>query len=232
MNFDNYKFRCSSLGKLMVEPRGKSEGLSETTKGYLMEIFIAEKYGRVKDFDSKYTTKGLMVEEDSLTLYSQYKKTMFVKNDERRENLFISGHPDIVTEHIIDIKSSWDIFTFHKSKNLKEMHKDYYWQLQGYMELFDIESARLVYCLVNTPDQIIHDEFRRLQWKMNVIDENDSLYIEACGELQKLMVYNDIPLKEKVFELELWRDPDQFAMLYDKIELSKAYLNKLAHGTT
>ena len=75
MNANNIKFRCSSLGALMTEARNKSGQLSETCKSELIKVFIAEKYGRTKNIQSKYLEKGIAQEEDSITLYSKFKKS-------------------------------------------------------------------------------------------------------------------------------------------------------------
>jgi len=65
----------------MVEPRSKNELLSETTKKYLREVMIYEKYGRKKDISNKYIEKGLAVEEDAITLYSRFTKVFYKKNE-------------------------------------------------------------------------------------------------------------------------------------------------------
>ena len=71
-NFNNYLFRCSSLGKLLTAPRNKSEVLSETTKSYLQQIHKETIFKRKKDISSKYMEKGILGEEKSLTAYSSY----------------------------------------------------------------------------------------------------------------------------------------------------------------
>jgi hypothetical protein len=130
---DNILFRCSANGKLMTEPRTKSEILSETTKKYLIEVFIYYKYQREKDIFNKYIDKGLRVEEDSITLYSEYKNRFYKKNENRFSNEYIAGTPDIILDNeVIDIKSSYDIFTFYDSKT-GGLNKNYYWQLQGHI---------------------------------------------------------------------------------------------------
>jgi len=113
------KFRCSGLGNLMVEPKLKSETLSETTKTYLREKYIFEKYKRSKFVESKYMTKGTEVEEESLTLLSIVTRKLYNKNEKLLWNDWIIGTPDTYEGDtienaitIIDIKSSWDIFTF------------------------------------------------------------------------------------------------------------------------
>lgn len=132
----------------MVEPRSKNELLSETTKKYLREVMIYEKYGRKKDISNKYIEKGLAVEEDAITLYSRFTKVFYKKNEKQLKNEQITGTPDLYegdniesASLILDIKSSWDIFTFFNSK-LDALNKDYYWQLQGYMALTGATKAK------------------------------------------------------------------------------------------
>ncbi len=225
MNADSILFRCSKAGTLMIKPKDKNETISETTKTYLTEVFINEKYGRKKDIANKFTIKGLLVEEDSLTLYSRYKKEMFLKNEEWIKNEFISGTPDIIKgAQLIDIKSSYDIFTFHKAK--ESINKDYYWQLQAYMALTDCKVSYLAYCLVNTPDVLIQDEKRRLQYKMGIIDSENKTFEAACEALDRLMIYDDIPINERIIEIEIKRDDSHIQLMYEKIKECRKYMNK------
>jgi hypothetical protein len=228
MDANNILFRCSSLGALMTAPRSKSELLSETCKKELVKIFVTEKYGREKDVQSKYTTKGLMVEEDSLTLYSRYKKQIFFKNEDRLKNDFITGTPDVLPEEdliVKDIKSSWDIFTFFSSEH-NALNKAYYWQIQGYCALTGAKSGRLAYCLVNTPDMLIQDEKRRLQYKMGVIDDANLSFHEACEKLEKLMIYDDLPLEERVLEIDIPRNDKDIESIYERVKDCREYMNE------
>ena len=50
----NFKCRASALGKLMTNPRSKSETLSQTTKSYLEEWVKEQIYGIKKQINSKY----------------------------------------------------------------------------------------------------------------------------------------------------------------------------------
>lgn len=218
-------FRSSSLGKIMTEPRSKSESLSETCKSHLVEIFINNKYGRKKDIMNRYIAKGLMVEEDSLTLYSLFKKEIYFKNHERKENEFITGHPDLVSiDRITDIKSSWDIFTFFANYNSDKINKDYYWQLQAYMDLFDKPKATLAYCLINTPDTLVQDQKKKLHWQMGLIDESQD-FIEGCEEIDRLSDYDDIPLDERVIEIEVKRNPSEIERAYERIGECREYMD-------
>lgn len=228
MDANNILIRCSSLGKIMTEPRDKKELLSETCKKELVKIFVTAKYGREKDIQSKYTNKGLMVEEDSLTLYSRFKKQIFFKNEDRLKNEFISGTPDVLPEEdrvVKDIKSSWDIFTFFAAEN-SAIKKEYYWQIQGYCELTKADSGRLAYCLINTPDMLIQDEKRKLQYKMGVIDDANLDFQQACEKLEKLMVYDDIPLEEKVLEMDIPRNDQHIEKIHERVIECREWMNE------
>lgn len=225
ININDILFRCSSLGYIMTEPRSKTEGLSETCKTHLVDKFVSVKYGRETDIVSKYTTKGLMVEEDSLTLYSRFKKRMFTKNEQTLNNGFICGTPDVIKENVIDIKSSWDIFTFFRTKQ-KDINKLYYWQMQGYMALTGASTATLAYCLTDTPEQLINDEKRKLLWKMGVISEEDATYQEAASKLEATLTYSDIPLSERIIEIQIDRNNEDIQRIYDRVMLCRDYMDK------
>jgi hypothetical protein len=113
IDFSAHKFHPSQLGRLMTNDRsGKNVG--ETCKAELLEIWIEATYDRCRDFTNKYTEKGTLVEEDSITLYSKQKKKFYKKNIETFENKWFIGTPDIITPtEVIDIKSSWSLFTFY-----------------------------------------------------------------------------------------------------------------------
>ncbi len=226
MNADNILFRCSSLGHIMTEPKLKGEVLSETCKTHLVDKFVSVKYGRNTDIQNRYTIKGNMVEEDSLTLYSRYKKEFYKKNDQRLQNLFISGTPDIILpDEVKDIKSSWDIYTFFRNTTSK-LNKLYYWQLLGYMILTNTQKATLAYCLVNTPDILIADEKRKLSYKMGIIDSSHD-YELACKEIELLSIYDDIPINEKIIEINIERNKEDEARLYQRIIECRKYMNTI-----
>jgi hypothetical protein len=217
-------FRCSSLGAIMTEPRSKSEVLSETCKTQLQEVFIREKYGRKKDVSSKYMEKGTLVEEDSITLLSLFYNTFYKKNEKNFQNDFISGTPDVILEKkVIDIKSSWDIFTFHKAK-MDEINKAYDWQLQGYMALTGAEEAELVYCLVDTPDHILDGEKRSLAYKLGLGSEGDMKFKHLFDDIEKNGKYCDIMIEERVFVKKIPRCQEKIDKIYQKVELCRNFL--------
>lgn len=230
-NANEIRFRASGIGYLMTEPRSKSETLSETTKSHLIDVFVSEKYGRKKDISNKYIEKGLAVEDDSITLLSRHTKRFYSKNDERLFNEFIQGEPDLFegesihnADMIIDIKSSWDIFTFFRTKK-EHINKMYYWQLQSYMWLTGAKESQLVYCLVNTPEMIINDEKRKLMWKMGAIDENETTE-KAFAELERAMTFDDISLDERINIIKVERDEFAIDRIKNKVVECREWMNQ------
>ena len=154
-----FKIRASASGKLMTAPRSKREVLSKTTITYLQEWAKQEVYGVRKSISSKYLDKGNAVEDEAINYAAQELGWLFAsKNDEYFEDDFFCGTPDVILEDkIIDIKSSWDCFTFPLYED-EIPNKDYYYQLQVYMHLTGKRSAELVYCLMNTPEELTYEE--------------------------------------------------------------------------
>ena len=151
------KIRSSALGKIMTNPRKKSETLSAGCKTYIKELVKEDLFNYRTTIDSKYLTKGIDMEDTSIDLYNEVHGTLYLKNTERLENEFITGECDINAEDkIIDIKSSWSLETFPASPE-DVNNKDYEWQLRAYMWLYDKPKAELAYCMVSTPDYLLKE---------------------------------------------------------------------------
>ena len=237
MDFSKTLIRCSSLGALMTEPATKADKeageLSKTAKSYLKGIYIGEKYGREKDVLTKQMEKGVLVEEESITLLSRVWKKMLYKNEERLSNDFITGLPDIFegenitnADTITDIKSSYDLFTFI-SKIGDTLDKDYFYQLQGYMALSGAKQAYIAYCLVNTPEHIIAGEKYRLFKAMNCISEESPEYIKEAMKIEKNMIFDDIPKEERVLIFSVQRDDEIIKTIYQRVIKARLYLTQL-----
>lgn len=235
MQFNEIKFSCSMLGRIMTDPRSKADKeagvLSETAKAACVERYIYYKYGRRKDIQSKYIEKGVMSEEDSLTLYSRVNKKFYKKNEQLLENSFLRGIPDSYIgetvnncDELLELKSSWDLFSFFNSK-IKQLDNNHYWQVQGYYGLTSAKSAKLAYCLVSSPELLINDEKRRFMWKTGLIDENE-ISDEAFPLIEKNMKFDDIPIKERLHEVFIERDDEAIRKLYKRILQCRKWLNE------
>lgn len=224
MQFEPFKIRCSQIGKIMTAPREKKNLISKTTQSFL-ELWIKEQvYQRQKEFSSKYTEKGIEMEDKSIEFLSQHLDIgMIFKNEKHYSDESISGTPDIVlNDCVIDVKNSWDCFTFPLLET-EVPNDDYYWQLQGYMALTNKPNAKLVYTLMDSPQRLIDDEIRRQSWKMGFID----IPIEFEQEIYRRMLYDDVPdsLKIKVFDIP--RNDEDIAKIYSQVEVCRQYINSI-----
>lgn len=284
-NLSEYRFRASSVGKLMkgakpnltdnqkdtlkglldkkdngkitdkqlttlgdlIKKRDAKPKLSAGAKSYLDSIIQEEVFGRSHEIKSKYLSKGIMVEELSISLYQQFKPDlMFLKNEKRFNNHIITGEPDNKQGIIRDFKSSWDFSTF--PLNATEIpNEDYKWQLDCYMELVNLKESELIYCLIDTPMSLIDDELRRLSWKVGALT-TDSLPQELIVETVSNLIYtykgleeychqsSDIKLSwfadtfkeiDKAHRIKVFNhnyDYNRIKLMYEYLELARTYL--------
>ena len=198
------KFRCSSLGKLMAEPRSKSEGvLSVGAKTYIRELAAQEIFGVEFEVSSKAIEKGIEVEGDAIDLLNSVRGLSLFKNTERKSNEFITGECDLFDAEAKrghDIKSSWSIATFPITVADCE-DRLYEWQMRGYMALWDADEWEVNYCLVDTPDRLIG------------------------FEPMPLHVVSHLPEWMRVTTWTVKRDLEKEAAIYEKVKAANEYLN-------
>ena len=218
------KIRCSAIGKMMATPRSKGEFLSQTAKTYIHELVLEHKYGIRNEFSSRYTDKGIQVEDESISLVNDVLDVKFIyKNEEYFENDWITGTPDVNTEDVLlDVKSSWDATTF-PFFDTEIPNKDYFYQLQGYMWLTGKQQSMLCYCLVDTPLDMVEDEIRRAHWKLHKIDED----LDLREEVESKHQFSHIPKNRRVKVFYVQKDEQVIEQIKEKIELAREYYNAL-----
>lgn len=208
INWNEIKFRASSWGNLMSSPQSKADKdagrLSKTCQKELIRIYCQVKYGRKKDIVTRQMTKGVLCEEESITLFSRVEKKFFKKNEEQLENEWFCGHPDIyegenvrAATEIHDIKSSYELDTF-TPKIIEDVDNAYGYQLQCYFSLSGAQGGSIAYCLVDAPEMVLMDELRRLLFSMNVVSDESPEYKIAAQELTRNLMFPDIDYRERV----------------------------------
>lgn len=234
-DWSKWKCHCSSIGKLMTEPRsGDKNALSQTAKSYLKEVYGEFKYGRREDFSSKYTEKGNLSEEECITMLSRLDKKLYKKNEERLENDFFTGITDIFegesirkAEYIIDNKSSWSLRTFLAVLGDK-LDYGYQGQMQGYFDLTGASQGEVSYCLVDCPENILMEEKMRLLNRMvsrlEAATEFSPAYVEAAAELERLHKFGDIPIEERRIKFEVGRDQEFINAVHEKVKKARVWL--------
>lgn len=198
------KIRCSSLSKIMTEPKSKSETLSVGAKTYIEDLAKEFVYGYQKVVTSKEMEKGTLVEPHSIALINDVCFTSYEKNTERRENEWLTGECDIYVPgvKIIDVKSPWSLATFPATV-FAGQDKDYEWQGRGYMMLWNVDEFEINYCMVNTPDELIRFEDPSVHY----VD-----HIDPSLRLTRVPYKRDLSLEEKIKE---------------KVEAAREYFNQI-----
>jgi hypothetical protein len=199
----------SQAGRIMTNPRSKSEVLSETCKTRIEEKFIEDQFGVKKSFWSKETNKGLECEEESIKFLAKQKDLFGAKKNETRfENETFIGTPDLIFNGVVyDIKTSWSLFTFPMFDD-EIPTKDYIFQLQAYLNLTGLKKAKLVYVLTNATEEMIQDELYRRCLRAKVFDKSPEIAAKMEEELEaqvrKEMTFDHVPaeLRIKCFDLE------------------------------
>jgi hypothetical protein len=183
-------FRCSSIAKLMTNPRNKSESLSETAKSYIKQLAKENFYGYTSKVETKQMRKGTEYEMESIALVnSVWFGSNFVKNNLRETQGYLTGHPDIITDDsIIDIKTSWSLETFPA---LPEDADSYEWQVRGYMHLFNKPRAFVIFCMIDTDDDLLTDWDNKEIHKVSHIDPTKRITVvqyDRDGVMEELML--------------------------------------------
>ncbi len=149
------QFRASSVGKLMAYPDKNT--LPDGAVSYINELASQIILQWQPELDMNAINKGKQCEDDSIALLNLVTGKAYTKNATRLTTDLLTGEWDIEDESeslIIDIKSAYSKRTFPIA--IKEGDRKLYeWQLMAYMHLRDMNNARLVYTLVDTPDELI-----------------------------------------------------------------------------
>jgi len=171
------KWRPSQLGKLMTNPRNKSEVLSETAKSEIRRIAKEDFFGYSSEIKTKPMIKGTDWEQDGIDLLNNVRFTKYTKNTIRVENEYMSGCCDILLDDlIIDIKSSWSLETFPATPSEGES-SDYEWQGRAYMWLYDRPEFELIYTMYDTHDDLLTDWDNRTIHKVNHIPSHHRITV-------------------------------------------------------
>ena len=218
-----FKIRASSCGKIMTNARKKDE-LSKTCISYLENWVKEQIYGRQKEIVSKYLEKGLLVEDDSIDFVNRYLKYdgLMLKNEKHFKDDFMTGTPDVITKKfIVDVKNSWDFSTFPLFED--KINTDYYWQSQVYMHLVGVDNFKLIYTLMDTPENLIQREalgYAR-RWGYEKLTE------EIYNKHLENMTYKNIDDKYKIKIFDISKDDEAIEQIKQRVKQCQDYINKL-----
>ena len=225
------KIRCSMLGKIMTPSRSKKDIMGKTCKTYIQDIFKEKELGIIKEFWSRYITKGIDCEKKAIELANKVLEwelpfeAIHGKQHEF-ENDYLTGHTDVCTKTVLaDVKTSWDGTTFPFFED-EIPNKDYYWQCMGYLALTGYDKCDLAYCLINTPEKMVLDEIRREHWKQDSFwdgDENPDIVKMVRSRHEFDHLPNELRVKNYIIE----RDENAIKNIYERVEQCREYYEQL-----
>lgn len=186
--------------------------LSQTAQKRVNKCKREWKYGITENLGNKYVTKGLMCEEDAISLNSKLEGVMMLKNKTKLSNNLIAGEWDIdwnskkLGKVIDDTKVSYNAQSFDDTTTVK---KAYYWQGTGYMWLTGADYARIVHLLVNTPEILIlkecNDEIYPHYIKyINTLKSSEKISIEEYHLLDESIKRRTQIFRNHIFTDEGW----------------------------
>ena len=137
--------------------------LSKGAKTHIEELVDQHVYEYTPTFDSKETKKGIMMESYAIDFLNTQWFANFNKAEVSYKHGPLGGHPDIEDNDekmIVDIKCSWSKKTFPKLPRFID-NSTYEWQGKLYLYMKSKMTGenwrkfRLVYVLMNTPEELI-----------------------------------------------------------------------------
>lgn len=201
-------FRCSSLYKLVGEPKAKGAVLSDTAKTEIRTQAKEDLFTFRAFQGNQYTRKGNMLEDMAIEMSGKMRFRKYQKHVGRVQNDLITGECDILdlnNKLIIDTKCCWDIGThpfFQDEAEEKAKKAGYDWQMQGYMWLYDSEQAFIDFWLFPCPVELTND------W-----DDRDQL----------IDLVERIDIRERLTTVVYQRDESMIQKIKDKIPHAQEY---------
>lgn len=214
-----FKCRASASGDIMTNGRKKDE-MGATAKTHIQNWVKSQLTGRNKEIESKYLKHGIINEDNGLLRASKYFGCEFTKNTEKLEDEHFTGEYDAKNgDLVIDIKCSWDEFTFPLFD--ENPPKGYYNQLQVYMALTGLKKASLVFCLENHSEDEIDRLAQRLAWDSG--EEEPTM--EYWNAAKAKLTHDHLPEWMRIKTFSFDRNEELIQSMRDRVEMARNYIN-------
>lgn len=235
VNWKKVLFRCHCFQDILTPAKDaikKANGeMGQTAIKRLVKVYAFEKWGREEIITADSLTKGIEQEGLGIELVNRVEGKKFVKNEERIENSFFSGIPDMFegkdirkAKLIADNKCPFSAQTFLENE-INELKKIYDAQLHCYADLCQSPKAAVYFTLVDSPESIILKKINKLKWDMGVIDDSvDDEFKQAVAELEFNHRFDDIPEKERVIKVEVQIENQKILAAHAAAEKAREWL--------
>ena len=225
----------------LIQKRGKSRVvvLSDTCISYLVEAYAWETEQMcsiTKEMDVEYFERGRKTEPESIELLSFVDDRPCIKNEERYENDFLSGIPDVIGLYrveqefplaysVTDIKSCRDypMFLYKMHKGLDAGNAE---QLMGYGDILECGNLAVAFTLPTMPQSIREGYKIKLAYKMNAAIDQDKEFEKAWANLERSMIFDHMPPEKRVYKIQVSPfTPSEQAAVYERVKVCREWLD-------
>lgn len=227
--------------------------LSSTACSYLDELVQQDRLGFSNSISTMQMRKGIIRENDSIKLLSEFLGYELVKNTERLDNGFWNGEwdlNDLRAEATRDIKTSWTKES-HSNKVSTQMESSHFWQGQGYLDLTGMNYFIVNHCLIDSlNDHVDREVYKLIQnpfytddnWNLNEIAipaivelvTNHFVTIDAlksfCEQSSTVKLswfenFYEPPIDARIIEKVVERDEKAISQMKELVILARDYMN-------
>lgn len=203
--------------------------LSQTTISALIRQYGWKVYNKKiaqKGDAMSFLKKGSDMESEAVELLSKIDKSNYRLETQTIQNEYLVGRCDIICPtKVIDTKISWNVNAFLKARTTP-VSKKYWYQMQGYMELYNVDEAEVVFLLLNTPPELIEREKVKLQNRFMIGEIDREKYELDIDNIESAFTYSNIPIKKRYFRYKIKREPQVFDKIYKKVERARDWMSQ------
>lgn len=207
--------------------------LSETCKKYLVGMFGYMKYNakiaKTAQSQKPCVSKGVELEEQGIELVSFIDKKQYERPTGYVENDYFIGVCDAICleeGHILDVKTSWNASNFMAVRISNKLSHSHWGQMQGYLNLYNLDRGTVCFVLANTPPHLIEQEKASLFKKYMFGEIDREKYEVDTAKFDSLFNFEKIPINKRIIRFEVNKSPEYVQKVIQRVELCREYISE------
>lgn len=204
--------------------------LSETCKSYLIGKYGYLKYNvkTAKTVPNRpCVTKGIELEEQGIDLVSFIDKKQYKRPEGYVENEHIIGVCDAIClddSRVLEVKTSWNAANFMEIRRTNKLSNAHWAQMQGYLNLYEMDYGIVCFVLANTPAHLIEQEKASLFKKYMFGEIDREKYELEIDKFESLFNFEKIPLNRRIIRFEVKRSEKYMSKVVHRIGMCREFL--------
>lgn len=213
--------------------------LSESCKTFLIGNYGYLKYNakaaKASFKQRPWVTKGVALEEQGIQMVCEVDKKNYERPTGYVENENFIGVCDAICldeKHILDIKTSWNAANFMEVRRTNKLSHHHWAQMQGYLNLYDMEAGTVCYVLANTPPHLIQQEQSNLFNKYMMGEVDREKYELQNRKLDVIFNYEKIPANKRIIRFDVHKSQEYITNVIKRIGYCRDYLSEFDKAFT